>query len=159
MTSRFSTGGLNLDWSQKMPQVMEVLATKFQGLGCFRTWEITILVKSRDQWRHTFHWGVQGVGAGSKKFSCPSSPTYQVWWRMYFYMLRYLHFLAKIGYFAICICTSERNGGITPKSSIASSVAFDLQKLYLKTVYATSLWKSKYWSNISNIYLIFIVFI
>ena len=111
MTSRFSAGGLNSDWGQKMPQVMEVLATKFQGLGCFRTWEITILVKSRDQWRHTFQRGVQGVGAGSKNFSCPSSPTYQVWWRMDFYMLRYLHFLAKIGYFAICIYTSERNGG------------------------------------------------
>ena len=26
-------------------------------------------------------------------------------------MLRYLHFLAKIAYFTICICTPERNGG------------------------------------------------
>ena len=30
---------------------------------------------------------------------------------MDFYMLRYLHFLAKIAYFTICICTPERNSG------------------------------------------------
>ena len=34
-------------------------------------------------------------------------------------MLRYLHFLAKIAYFAICICTPEPNGG--DKSKIVYS--------------------------------------
>ena len=107
--SCLSAGDLSLRWGRKMPQIMEVLVTKFQGLGCFRTWEIMVLVKSPDQWRHASQQGVQGVGAGSKDSSCPSGPAYQVWWRMDFYILRYLHFLAKIAYFAICICTLQRN--------------------------------------------------
>ena len=52
-----SVEGLSLGWNEKMPQVIEALAAKFQGLGCLRTWEITILVKSRDQWCYAFQWG------------------------------------------------------------------------------------------------------
>ena len=116
--SHLSVMGLIWRCGQKTPQVIEVLATKFQDLGCFRTWEITILVKSRDHWRHASQQGVQRVGAGSKVSSCPSSPTYQVWWRMDFYMLRYLHFLAKIAHFPFVLAPLNVMAGIAPKSSI-----------------------------------------
>ena len=61
--------------------------------------------------RHASQQGVQGVGVGSKvSHALVVLPTKfgEKW--ISISMLRYLHFLAKIAYFAICICNHEHNG-------------------------------------------------
>ena len=117
---------------------MEVLATKFQGLGCFRTWEIMILVKSCDQWCHATQQGVQGWVQGQKFLhALVVLPTkfgeeqISICWDIYIFLLK-LHTLPFV------FAPGSLMAAITPKSSIHKElpVTTSFQRMVFSVIFS-----------------------